>query len=355
MRYLVAFIFSVLYLYGESDLRFENTNITLTLKDKFYNYDRARFYYDYSQSSFFTTAIADIVYNSSDVFVVPISSDTPFKTQINIISKKSSTFLSKLYRLYSGYENEANRVVLGLQNISMGVGRVFNPTDLFNPKNIYAIESAERFGVFALSYSRYLNDTSDITAVVSKRADLSNKYALRYKTHLTLGDVALDFVHSNNTRMYGFEFEANLASSGIEVRSEIADISSTINKLGDSDIQEFIQVVLGADYDFVNGVNLTLESLYSSKTFLQSDLLLNYKSDIAANMLEKNFYTAMLLSYSFNIFLDASLTYIESYRGDNFIAPTLSYTLNDYNSFSLGLHYSSYDENRAFFKYTLSF
>jgi hypothetical protein len=31
--------------------------------------------------------------------------------------------------------------ICSLQNISMGVGRIWTPTNSFNPKNIYALES----------------------------------------------------------------------------------------------------------------------------------------------------------------------------------------------------------------------
>ncbi|MCK4737198.1 MAG: hypothetical protein KAT10_01455, partial [Sulfurimonas sp.] len=83
------------------------------------------------------------------------------------------------------------------------------------------------------------------------------------------------------------------------------------------------------------------------------------------NLTSSHFYTGLTLSYSFNIFLDASLLYIESYNDSNsrFISPSLTYTLNDNNSFMLGSmiqngasssEFGSSD-NTYYFKWALSF
>jgi hypothetical protein len=61
--------------------------------------------------------------------------------------------------------------------------------------------------------------------------------------------------------------------------------------------------------------------------------------------------------------LDASLLYIESFGDKNsrFISPSLSYTLNDYNTLTLGAQIfdgkseSEFKENSYFFKWSLSF
>ena len=101
---------------------------------------------------------------------------------------------------------------------------------------------------------------------------------------------------------------------------------------------EFIQAIVGADYGFENGITVIAEALYSSENFTYQEILLNYDSEILPNLVYSNFYTALSLSYNFNIFLDGSLVYIESFNDNNsrFVSPTLTYTLNDYNSFILG-------------------
>lgn len=351
---LTTLVFSTV-LMAEFTQRTENSNFTISQGSVFpddstrylYNYDRLRYRADYTHENLFFTFIGDGVnylgskYVESPVFsyVERLHADAPFKTQSDFHYYDGGSAYAKLYRMYGGYEDETNRMVLGFQNISMGVGRLWNPTNLFNPRNTYSMEPDEVFGVLALSYTIHLNEMSDVTAVISQKEDHSFKYALRYKAFLDFTDVGISFIKSNETLMAGIELEANLGDTGIEVRGEGAYIE---NELRDTPLsikkEKFYQAIVGADYGFVNGVTLTLEARYSSQTFDYDQILLNYDSEILTNMAFSKFYTGSTLSYDFTLFLSGSLVYIESFNTDNsrFISPSLTYTLNDYNSFVLG-------------------
>lgn len=362
-RVLLLILFPYL-LMAELDYRVDNTNFTISENSMVYNYDRLRFYADFVDANFFGTLIADGVnyygneYVDSNNFAIlkTIESDTPFSTQTGFHDYSQGSSYAKLYRLYGGYEDEKNRVVAGLINITMGVGRVWNPTNLFNPKNSYALEPDEVFGVAGVSYTRYINDTSNVTGVVSQRADHSFQYAGMYKTFIDTLEIGLNVVKSNDTQMIGYEIESNLYDSGVEVRSEGTYIEN------DTD---FFQGILGADYGFLNGITLVAEALYSSKKFSYQERILNIDSEIASNLVGSNLYTALSLSYGFNIFLDGSLLYIESFNDKNsrFISPSLTYTLNDYNILSLGAMVQDGSagsefgslENSYYFKWALSF
>ena len=363
-----------LSLFADFDYRVENTNFTISQGSVnpqnstiyLYNYDRVRFRGDYTNENYFTTIIADGVnylgeeYTDSNdfEFIKLIKSDTPFKTQTGFHDYDKGSAYAKLYRLYGGYEDSQNRVVVGLQNISMGVGRIWTPTNLFNPKNIYALEPDETFGVAAISYTRYLSETSHLMVIASQKEDDSFKYAARYNTFLDFTDLAIDVVSSDETTMIGVELEANLADTGVEVRSEIAYIKNSMNTtLNSIENIEFIQAIVGADYGFENGITVIAEALYSSENFTYQEIL--------PNLVYSNFYTALSLSYNFNIFLDGSLVYIESFNDKNsrFVSPTLNYTLNDYNSFMLGAMIQDGSKeselgefkNTYYFKWLLSF
>ena len=129
--FLLLLLFSNL-VFAEMDYKIDNTNITISQDSKFYNYNRLRFRTDYIDDSFFATVIADGVnylgdnYVKSDRFeyLKILHSDTPFKTQTNFKDYGDGSIYAKIYRLYGGYEDNDNRVVVGLQNISMGVGRI---------------------------------------------------------------------------------------------------------------------------------------------------------------------------------------------------------------------------------------
>ena len=207
---------------------------------------------------------------------------------------------------------------------------------------------------------------SDITVVISQKEDHSFKYALRYKAFLDFTDVGLSFIKSNETLMFGVELEANLGDTGIEVRSEGSYIENELkNTLTTTKEESFYQAILGADYGFKNGVTLTLEARYSSHTFAYNQILLNYDSEILPNLAFSKFNVGATLNYDFTLFLSGSLLYIESFNTENsaFISPSLTYTLNDYNSFVLGAmiqqgnkesEFGSFS-NTYYFNYKLSF
>ncbi|QOY51383.1 hypothetical protein [Candidatus Sulfurimonas baltica] len=363
--------------YADFEYKISNSNFTISQGSIFanedetymYNYNRLRFRGDYIESGFFSTLIADGVNYLGDEFINSntfeyikhVKSDTPLKTKTN-----EGSLYAKVYRLYGGYEDNKNRVVVGLQNISMGVGRIWTPTNLFNPKNSYALEPDEVFGVAALSYTRHISDMSHVSFVISQKEDNSLKYLARYKAFLGFGDVAVNLISSDKIKMAGYEIEANLGDTGVEVRSEGAYMK---NKLLHVDLkereEELFEGIIGADYGFENGVTLVVEALYSSKKFSYEEILLNIDSEALSTLLYSNFYIGTSLAYSFTLFMDASLTYVESFNEKNsrFISPSLTYTLNDFNSFKIGALIQNGASNSEFganhnsyyFNYSLSF
>lgn len=368
--------------FGAFDYTVSNTNFTLAQgsifpnqeRDYLYNYNRLRLRGDYTQENYFFTLIGDgvnylgheYVNSASFKYVKLQKSDTPFKTMSSFNDYYEGSVYAKLYRLYGGYEDDHHRIVLGVQNITMGVGRIWTPTNLFNPRNIYALEPDETFGVAALSYTNHISTTGDLTFVISQKADYRFKYAARYKAFLDFSDLGINLIHSDETTMAGYEVEANLADTGIEVRSEGAYLQHTLKTgLNEEEKEEFFQGIIGADYGFENGITLIAELLYSSESFSYEEILLNYDSEIIPNLVYSKFYTAMSLAYSFNLFLDASFVYIESFNDSNsrFVTPTLTYTFNDYNTFSLGAMIQEGSKESEFgmfsdtyyFRYALSF
>ncbi len=379
---LVVSLLASSTLVADLDYSVTNTNFTisqgsLTPNDDtryLYNYNRLRLRSDYTYENYFMTFIGDGVnYLGHDYISAPDFSyitqqeaDTPFKTETTYYDYYEGKVYAKLYRFYGGYEGEDNRIAVGLQNITMGVGRIWNPTNLFNPRNTYALEPDETFGVAAIAYTRHLSETADLRVVASQKKDHTFKYAASLKAFLELGDVGLNVVSSDETLMVGYELEGNLAETGVEVRSEGAYIkNSAVQTLQGEHTEEFFQGIVGADYGFENGITLIGEAYYSSQTFDYMTILSNINSEIAPNMVLSNFYLGTSISYAFNIFLDGALTYIESFNDKNsrFISPTLTYTFNDYNTFTAGAMIQSGPtqsefgqfEDTYYFRYQLSF
>lgn len=342
-------------LYAQSSLRIENTNFTLSQgsyvptqqKRYLYNYNRLRLYYDWDKGDYFMHTSGDIVNyfgknfidSNSFSYLKQLHADTPIKMQSHFHHYGEGDINTKLYRLYGGYQDDNNRLVAGLQNITMGVGHIWTPSNLFNPQNSYALEPDETFGVMALSYTHYFANQSQIDTAISQKKDKSFKYVAGYKHTFADTDITFNLLSSHDTQMLAYAIEGDFLETGIELRSEGALIKSHIHThLNPREKVSFFQGVIGGDYAFESGVNLTIETLYSSKIFSLETVLLNSTDTLANNLTMSHFYLGSTLSYDFTIYLSGQLLCIESFHDQNsrLISPALTYTLNDNHTFTLG-------------------
>ena len=332
---IVVFFTSILFA-KEIETTFENSNFTLLApldgkgNQELLNYNRFRLTEHIRDGGWFITAIGDIenylgkehINSASYKLASNISSDTPFSTQSNANNYNNGEYYAQLYRLYAGYANEKHRISFGLQKVSMGVGRIWNPTDLFNPKNPLALEPDEVFGAFSLFYTYSPSELSEMTIVGAERADKSFKYAGRIKGYLEFLDVALNIVNAKNATMVGYELEGELFESAIELRSEGGWFDDKLlNK-------QYFQGVIGADYAFVNSLILTSEWLYTSKTFEEE--FVRKPSGTANNLVRSHDYFGLNLAYQFDaLFFGLLSSIINIDDGSSYITPIVSYSIDD--------------------------
>jgi hypothetical protein len=330
---------------AEHDITIENTNYTIS-KPPFgeedrtlYNYNRLRFTDKIKEGNWFVNIIADIDnYYGDDYiesyeyqFLRTIKADTPFEIETNAKNYGNGEVFGRIHRFSVGYADENHHAVFGLQKITMGVGRIWTPTDLFNPRNPLALEPDQIYGNFAFSYTYALGELSEIMGVVAKREDDSYKYAGRIKTNISIGDVALDLYSGDDAEMIAYEIEGNLFETGIEWRSEGGYYN---DKLLD---KEFYQMILGADYGFVNGLTVMGEWLHSSKTYSPDEILLNQNSSLSNNRHISSDYLGASAYYDFNLLINGALSMIYSLDDQSsFISPIIEYSLSDDASIALG-------------------
>lgn len=345
LRLVVLLIFNMsVALAGSPQITFENSNFTLsapvdaTKESTVYNYNRFRVTASLNQDNWFFTSIGDVenylgsemIESSSYIASRQAEPDTPFSTKTRANNYGGGEFSAKLYRLYGGYVDAKHRVSLGLQKISMGVGRIWNPTDMFNPKNPLALEPDEVYGAYSLLYTYALSDLSQITAVVAQRKDHSFKYAGRIKGYVKVADVALNVVSSNDASMVGYEIEGELFSSGVELRTEGGWFEDKLLK------EEFFQGIIGADYTFENSLSLTGEWLYSSKSFNRQSLF-PLSVALPNNLMQSKAYAGASIGYEFDALLYGTITSITSADdGSFYVAPSLRYSLDDDMSLLVG-------------------
>ena len=339
----------------EHDITVENMNYTISKvpfgsEDRvLYNYNRLRLSDKMKEESFFIALIADIdnYYGANYLesfeyqYLGGINADTPFDIETHTKHYGKGEVFGRVHRFNVGYVDEKHNVVFGLQKISMGVGRIWTPTDLFNPRNPLALEPDQIYGAYALSYSYALGTLSQVMGVVAKRHDDSYKYAGRVKTNVGVADIALDLFSSNDAEMIAYEIEGNLFDTGIEWRSEGGYYK---DKLLDKD---FYQTILGVDYGFVNGLTVMTEWLHSSKTYSADEVLLTQNSTLSNNRHLNADYVGASAYYDFNLLVNGAVSIIYNIDDkSSFISPLFEYSLSDDASLALGaLLYIGDDES----------
>ena len=329
----------------EHDITIENTNYTIS-KPPFgeedrtlYNYNRLRFTDKIKEGNWFVNIIADIdnYYGKEYIdsfeynYLRTIKADTPFNIETNAKNYGKGEVFGRLHRFSVGYADEKHNVVFGLQKVTMGVGRIWTPTDLFNPRNPLALEPDQIYGNYALSYTYALGTFSQIMGVVAKRHDDSYKYAGRVKTNVGVADIAVDLFSSNDAQMIAYEIEGNVFDTGIEWRSEGGYYK---DKLLDKD---FYQTILGADYGFVNGLTVTAEWLHSSETYSANEILLTQNSTLSNNRHLSSDYLGASAYYDFNLLINGAISMIYDLEDQSsFISPVIEYSISDDSSLALG-------------------
>lgn len=329
----------------EHDYSLENSNFTLssvpyeTDERVLYNYNRLRLNYIVKEDNWYLSFIGDIdnyyggkyINTNEYKFLRAIKADTPFDIETNAMNYSRGEVFGRMHRLNVGYADEKHHMVFGLQKISMGVGRIWTPTDLFNPRNPLALEPDQIYGTYAFSYTYALGDLTEVMGVVAKRNDKSYKYAGRIKTNVSIGDIALDLFSGDDAQMIAFEIEGNLFDTGIEWRSEGGYFKDKVLD------KAFYQTIVGLDYGFVDGLTVVAEWIHSSKTYTPEEILIHQESALSNNRFTSKDYIGASAYYDFNLLYNGAMSVIYNpHDQSSFLSPLITYSISDDASLALG-------------------
>ena len=144
-------------------------------------------------------------------------------------------------------------IEIGRQRISWGTGRIWNPTDLFNPISPANFAKIEKDGADAVSAMFYLGNFTDLNIVYNPTDDFKNSnYGFRFRTNFAEYDVSLIGGYFDKRIVAGLDFAGNLFDAG--VRGE--GIFSVNESNSDDSYAKFI---LGADYQFTSKIYAVIE------------------------------------------------------------------------------------------------
>lgn len=213
-----------------------------------------------------------------------------------------------VYRAYIQSRGAKHMWSLGRQRIPLGVGRVWNPIDIFNPIDPQQIEPDERAGTESLRYEYAINELSNLDTTIAK-----DRAALRIKSYLHSADVALVGLwdESSAQDILGWEIEGQLLDTGVELRSEGGSFGA--HDTG----ERSTHFIIGAEYGFSNSFNLLTEYSFSDD---DTDDYLAFQASIQPQIL---WFCRLLVLANLG---DASY----------FISPSLEYSLSDDMTISAG-------------------
>ncbi len=171
-------------------------------------------------------------------------------------------------RLYFRQNFLWGSVVAGRQRISWGTGRIWNPTDLFNPINPVSFDKIEKDGADAVSFKYYLGSFTDLQLVYNPRrargqadnapdAPDSSNYGARFRTNTAEFDVSVMGGWFDRRTVVGGDFAGNLLEAG--VRGEM------VYAMKNDDRDAYVRFVLGADYQFTSRLYAVIEYLHNGE------------------------------------------------------------------------------------------
>ena len=161
-------------------------------------------------------------------------------------------------RLYLKYNFEFGDITIGRQRIAWGTGRVWNPTDLFNPINPANFAKTEKDGVDAISFKWNSGNFTDINFVFNPSKKISNSnYGFRFRTNYNEYDFSIVSGNFDDSYIIGCDFAGNLYDAGIR--------GEGIYSFEDNNSDGYLKYILGLDYQFTPQFYSAIEYHYNGK------------------------------------------------------------------------------------------
>ncbi len=141
----------------------------------------------------------------------------------------------------------------GRQRISWGVGRVWQPTDLFNPLNPANFSKIEKDGVDAVSTKIYIGNFTDLELVYNNTmSKYKDNFGGRFRTNYKEYDLSAVAGYFDGRIVVGGDFTGNLYDAGF--RGEFI-----YSLKGGNFEKEFLKFILGLDYQFDKNIYTLIE------------------------------------------------------------------------------------------------
>jgi len=169
------------------------------------------------------------------------------------------TVLSFVDRLHFKQGFGFGDMTVGRQRISWGTGRVWNPTDLFNPISPTSFAKIEKNGVDAALVKFHFGRFTDLSLVFNpQRGWNTSNTGFRFRTNAVEFDLSMMAGYFDTRAVFGGDFAGNLFEAGVRGEGIISAMSDDLN-------ESFAKLILGADYQFTSKLYGMIEYHYNGE------------------------------------------------------------------------------------------
>lgn len=163
--------------------------------------------------------------------------------------------VQNLDRINMQFEVANGDLTLGRQAITFGAARAINPTDVFLPFDVTALNTEYRIGIDAIRYQKPIGQLSelDIGIVLGEDGDSENSAAfLQYQTNVSGSDLQMTAIRFSEQNLLGFGIQSSLGNFGTWL--EFAAVQGDV---------DYNRASVGADYAISENVFFMVEYHYN--------------------------------------------------------------------------------------------
>ncbi|MDQ6954063.1 MAG: hypothetical protein Q9M20_01295 [Mariprofundaceae bacterium] len=134
----------------------------------------------------------------------------------NIAASSAFNWQHSVYRGWLAYQTDAWQVTIGRQRLAWGSGRIWNPTDRFNPVQVTALEVDQKLGVDTAYITHSYSDFGSLQWVAtpgSFKQNAQRKWALRWQDTIAQTDMALWLGEIGQERILAIDVTGNLGDA----------------------------------------------------------------------------------------------------------------------------------------------
>ncbi len=242
----------------------------------------------------------------------------------SLLTRPSLVVRHGIDRLYGKYEGDVIAFIIGRQLISWGTGRVWRPTDLFNPLNPADYGKIERDGADAAAARWYAGDFTDLQVVYNPdRTTRFDNWGARFRTNASGVDFSFMTGSIGDMWRVGMDFAGNLFTAGIR-----GEALWSRPRTPDSVRTTAVAWMLGVDHQLTPALYALLE-YYHDGAGASSSGLYRYDRLAAGEIINLGSdYLVVMSTYLVNPLLQVSATANLNVRdGSAYVMPGVSYSL----------------------------